>query len=295
MNMFHKSGLLPHEWFFGFFLGATLVRLWLAAGLSDGDTVVFASMLVMTVAVIMWCRRCETKGRWLLRLWMYPVIMNVIFMNMKSSVMKVNEHKWDEMLAACDRWMFGEILSMRAQSMISPLITEVLSFCYLLFFPYLMISWFYYAYRGMPVLRKLFVGLFTIYGIGFLGYTLVPAGGPHLAYPEEFSVPFGGWAIARFNAFVVANGSNGVDVFPSLHSAVSLFLLIFDYNNARWRFRVYLLPCVGIWLATIYLRYHYAVDLLAGFALAGFALWITQKWENSNNILLTTENSESCH
>ena len=295
MNMFRKSGLLPHEWFFGIFMGSMMVRLFFKVGLTDIDAVIFASVLLVNIAVIMWCNHCDKKGRWLLRLWMYAVIMNVIFMNMKSSVMKVNSYKWDETLAACDRWLFGEILSVRAQSMISPWITEVLSFCYLLFFPYLMISWFYYAYRGMPMLRKLFVGLFTIYGIGFLGYTLVPAGGPHLAYPGEFSEPLGGWAIARFNAFVVANGSNGVDVFPSLHSAVSLFLLMFDYKNARWRFRVYLVPCVGIWLATIYLRYHYAIDLLAGFALAGFALWITQKWENSNNILSTTENSESCH
>ncbi|MES2981503.1 MAG: phosphatase PAP2 family protein [Verrucomicrobiota bacterium] len=295
MNLFRKSGLLPHEWFFGIFLVAMTLRLCFTADLTDVDAVLFSGVLFVNVAVIAWCNRCNTKGRWLLRLWMYPVMMNVIFMNMKSSVMKVNSHKWDETLAACDRWLFGEILSVRTQSMISPWITEVLSFCYLLFFPYLMISWFYYAYRGMPVLRKLFVGLFTIYGIGFLGYTLVPAGGPHLAYPEEFSVPLGGWAIARFNAFVVANGSNGVDVFPSLHSAVSLFLLMFDCQNARWRFRVYLVPCVGIWLATIYLRYHYAIDLLAGFALAGFALWITRKWEVSNNILSTTENSESCH
>lgn len=295
MNIFRKSCLLPHEWFFGIFVVVMMLRLWFTVGLTDGDAILFASIWVVNVVVIMWCLRRDTKGRWLLRLWMYPVIMNVIFVGMKSSVMKVNSHKWDEMLAACDRLLFGEILSVRAQSMISPWLTEVLSFCYLLFFPYLMISWFYYAYRGMPMLRKLFVGLFTIYGIGFLGYTLVPAGGPHLAFPDEFSEPLGGWAIARFNAFVVANGSNGVDVFPSLHSAISFFLLMFDYKNARWRFRVYLVPCVGIWLATIYLRYHYAIDLLAGFALAGFALWITQKWEASNNILSTTENSESCH
>ncbi len=103
-----------------------------------------------------------------------------------------------------------------------------------------------------------------------------------LPIQEAFNVPLTGWAVTRFNAMVVENGSNGVDVFPSLHCAVSCFLLFFDFRNARWRHRVYLVPCVGIWLATIYLRYHYAVDLLAGFGLAAFALWITRRWENTH-------------
>ncbi len=281
MNIFRKSGLLPHEWFFGLFLIVITTKLLFAVGPADGDTLFYASLLLVNVGVILWCRCRDTKGAWLLRLWVYPVLMNVVFMNMKSSVMKVNSHKWDAALSASDRFLFGDILSVRAQAVMTPFLTEILSFCYLLFFPYLMISWFYYAYRGMPVLRKLMVGMFTIYGIGFLGYTLVPAAGPHLAYPEAFSEPLTGWAITRFNEFVVANGSNGVDVFPSLHSAISFFLLIFDYKNARWRHRIYLVPCVGIWIATIYLRYHYAVDLMAGFGLAAFALWVTNKWDQS--------------
>jgi hypothetical protein len=282
MNLFRKAGLLPHEWFFGIFLAVLWARLMIAVGPADPDAILYASLLLANVGMLAWCRRRETKGRWLLRLWFYPVVMNVVFMNMKSSVMKVNSHKWDAALAGCDTALFGEILSLRTQAMITPALTEILSFCYLLFFPYLMISWGYYAYRGMPMLRKLFVGLFTIYGIGFLGYTLFPAAGPHLAYPEVFSVPLTGWMVTRFNALIVENGSNGVDVFPSLHGAVSCFLLFFDFRNARWRHRVYLVPCVGIWLATIYLRYHYAVDLLAGFGLAAFALWITRRWENTH-------------
>jgi membrane-associated phospholipid phosphatase len=131
----------------------------------------------------------------------------------------------------------------------------------------------------LPLLRKLMAGLFTIYGLGFLGYSFVPAAGPYLALPDEFTVPLTGWAITKFNAFVVANGSNGVDVFPSLHCAISCFLLFFDRQHARWRHRLYLAPCMGLWLATIYLRYHYVVDVVAGFALATFALWVANRWE----------------
>ncbi|MES2925098.1 MAG: phosphatase PAP2 family protein [Verrucomicrobiota bacterium] len=205
-------------------------------------------------------------------------------MNMKTSVLKVTPQKFDVALAGFDRALFGTTLSDQAGKIAAPWLTEILSFCYLLFFPYLLISLCYYTYRGIPMMRRLMVGLFTVYGIGFLGYSWIPAGGPHLAFPEEFGVPLTGWAITRFNAWVVANGSNGVDVFPSLHCAVSCYLLFFDKRHSPWRFRLYLIPCAGIWVATIYLRYHYAIDLVAGFSLAVFALWLTKRWAKNDSL-----------
>jgi len=281
VNCFRKVGLLPHEWFFGAFLVILWGRLVMAVGPSDPDTFLYFALLMVNVSVIAWCRLRETAVSWQFRLWFYPVVMNVVFMNMKSSVLKITSHKWDEVLAGFDKTLFGAILSVRSQAVITPVLTEVLSFCYLLFFPYLMISWFYYAWRGLPLLRKLIVGLFTIYGLGFLGYSFVPAGGPHLAFSGEFNVPLTGWAVTRFNAHIAEKGSNGVDVFPSLHCAISCFLLFFDRQHARWRHRIYLFPCFGIWLATIYLRYHYFADLVAGFFLAAFALWIANRCEKS--------------
>ena len=278
MNDSRTTKLLPHEWFFGAFLLIQWLRLVLAVGPLDRDTLLYLGLLLVNVFTIASCRRRETKLRWHLRLWFYPVAMNAVFFTMNSAVLKVTPHKRDDLLAALDHALFGVTLSARTEVIATPALTELLSFCYLLFFPYLLVSWVYYARRGLPLLRKLMVGMFAIYGLGFLGYSFVPAGGPHLALPDEFTSPLGGWAITKLNAFVVANGSNGVDVFPSLHCAISAFLLFFDRQHARWRHRLYFLPCVGLWLATIYLRYHYLADVVFGFALAAFALWLTRRW-----------------
>jgi len=281
MNGFLNAKLLPHEGFFGAFLLVTWLRLLLVVGPLDHDSLRYFAILSVNVLVIAACWRSSTNLRWQVRLWFYPVAMNIVFETMGPAVLKVSPHKCDALLAAVDRALFGMTLSARAEMLATPVLTEILSFCYLLFFPYLLLSWLYYAYRGLPLLRKLFVGLFTIYGLGFLGYSWVPAGGPHPAFGREFVGPLTGWAITRCNAWVVANGSNGVDVFPSLHCAVSSFLLFFDRQHARWRYRLYLVPCVGLWLATIYLRYHYFVDVVAGFALATFALWLANRWAGS--------------
>ncbi|HEY5892123.1 MAG TPA: phosphatase PAP2 family protein [Chthoniobacterales bacterium] len=280
MNGFRIAKLLPHEWFFGAFLLVQWVRLVMAVGPLDRDTLLYFVLLWVNILSVTWCRRHETNLRWQLRLWFYPVAMNAVFFTMNSAVLKVTPHKRDDVLASLDYALFGMTLSARMQPIATPVLTEFLSFCYVLFFPYLLFSWVYYARRGLPLLRKLMAGLFTIYGLGFLGYSLVPAGGPYLALPEEFTIPLTGWAITKLNAFVVTQGSNGVDVFPSMHCAISCFLLFFDRQHTRWRYWLYLAPCVGLWLATIYLRYHYFVDVVVGFALAAFGLWIANRGGN---------------
>jgi hypothetical protein len=281
MNWFRATKLLPHEWFFGAFLLVTWLRLIVAVGPLDSDALLYLGLILINAAVITRCELRETRARWFARLWYYPVVMNVAFMTMGSTAMKVVSRRQDAVLQRIDATFVGVTPSLSAQVLVRPWLTETLSLCYLLFFPYLFISIVFYAWRGIVSFRQLCVGLFTIYAFGFLGYSTVPAAGPYLALPGEFTVPLTGWAITRFNTFVVTSGSNGVDVFPSLHCAVSCFLLFFDRQHARWRYRLYLVPCLGLWLATLYLRYHYLVDVISGFALAAFALWLTDRWSKS--------------
>jgi hypothetical protein len=268
--------LLPHEWCFGAFLVLTWVRLVWAAGFFDGHAVAWLILIVANVRVIERCWRDATSLNWRVRLVFYPVAMNVTYFLMRDAVPKIHPACADGVLQRAENWLFGSAVSLQLQAITTPLLTEALSFCYFCFFPFLTISILFYCFRELPVLKKFCTGLFTIYGLGFIGYTLLPAKAPWRAMTEQFSVPLTGWWMTRLNDVVVTNGSNGVDAFPSLHCAVSSFLLMFDWWHRRWRFWVYLVPCVGLWIATVYLRYHYAVDCVAGFALAALALWLAR-------------------
>jgi membrane-associated phospholipid phosphatase len=272
------TALLPHEWCFGGFLLLTWLRLLAAVGPLDSSALLYLILIVTGTALTARCLAQPTKARWFARLWYYPVVMNINFPTMGDTALKLVSKRQDEFLQRLDAALVGITPSLRAEAIISPWLTELMSFCYFLFFPYLFISLLYYAWRGLPIFRQLIVGLFIVYGFGFLGYTILPAAGPYLAMKDQFTIPLTGFAITKLNAAVVAKGSNGVDVFPSLHCAVSCFLLGFDRQHARRRFLLYLLPCCGLWMATIYLRYHYLTDVLVGFALAALALRITGWW-----------------
>jgi hypothetical protein len=268
--------LLPHEICFGVFLVVMATRLVVASGPLDPHAIAWFAGITINAWLIMRCWRAPTSLNWRLRLWFYPVAMNAYFFVLGPAMAKLTSTSADRALQQVDAFFLGTNLSVRLQPCVHPVLTEFFSLCYFLFFPFLAFSLIYYFVGELALLRRFCVGLFTIYGLGFLGYTIWPAQGPWVAMASQFDTPLTGWTITRLNDAVVRAGSNGVDVFPSLHCAVSAFLLFFDRWYRRWRFRVYLVPCVGLWISTIYLRYHYVIDCVCGFALAALALWLVR-------------------
>ena len=75
------------------------------------------------------------------------------------------------------------------------------------------------------------------------------------------------------------------DCFPSLYTAISVIVTIYAYRYRRWLFWIMFPFCTGIVMATIYLRYHYVIDVIAGLMLAAFCVWLgprVNSWWYSN-------------
>lgn len=283
MNPLKKTTLLPHEILFGLYLLMTWARLVWAVGFFGRDALVYLGFLVVNALLIARCVGAPTPLRWRLRLLFYPLAVTFLFAYMKVAVPEIHPASMDDFLERVDTALIGTNLSLRMQALVHPVLTELMSASYILFFPYLTFSLIYYFFGDLELLKKFFVGLYSLYGLGFLGYTLVPALGPHLAMTGQFTVPLDGWWITRWNAELVRVGSNHVDVFPSLHCAVSSFILFFDRVRKPWRFKLYLVPCIGLWISTLYLRYHYFIDVICGFALAALSLWIVNRYSRNAN------------
>jgi hypothetical protein len=212
------------------------------------------------------------------------ISMNLTYQAMAGAIPAVRTMRFDGNLLALDRLLLGETPSVWVQQWTSPWLTELMSLCYILFMPLLFFNLLRYFFRQRELLGEFYTGLFTVYGLGFLGYLILPAAGPWLAYPELFSVKLDSGAITTLNQIMVAQGSNKVDVWPSLHCAVSLFILGFAWRHHRIEFWVILLPVIGLWTSTFYLRYHYFVDVFCGFALAIFALYESHRHRSHSAI-----------
>lgn len=190
----------------------------------------------------------------------------------------------DAALYAIDLMMFGDEPAEAWERFVRPATTEWFSFFYFNYYT-LIIAFmvpFTFLVRPGKLLRAFSFGLLIVFCLGQIVYILVPGYGPHIYLAGNFSRPLTGpfwWNLVHH---AVEAGSVRGDIFPSLHTAVPTFLTLF-----AWRQRQHLVLRV-VWfplalvtsqivIATMFLRWHYAIDILAGICLAVLAEWLGRR------------------
>ncbi|MES2490034.1 MAG: phosphatase PAP2 family protein [Pseudomonadota bacterium] len=271
--------VLPHEWAFGGFLALTAVRLAMSVGFSDWHTLAFFAFTFGCVVAVIASGRAPGPIAWRIRLLWYPSVMGLSFYTLATAVPLLGVSSADALLAQLDHSLLGFTPAVALTTVHLPWFTDLMVAAYLFFFYILIVGPGWYCVNDLTRFRACIVGLFTTYAFGFMGYTLLPAGGPHLSMTDLPPLD-GGW-LTQAMLPMVNQGSNGVDVFPSIHCAASLYLLIFDFRHYRRRFWWLLLPCIALWVSTVYLRYHYVVDLLGGVVIAAIGVATAYLYERS--------------
>jgi hypothetical protein len=131
---------LVHERVFGAYVAFTLIRLVLAVGFLSPHTLVYGASLAVIVLGTFFTRRGGSLGAWRARLAIYPILMNVLFVNMRWVSPLINDGKKDSILWELDRLLVGGSLSVMLEPLISPLLTELMCFCYMFFMAYLAVG-----------------------------------------------------------------------------------------------------------------------------------------------------------
>jgi membrane-associated phospholipid phosphatase len=114
---------------------------------------------------------------------------------------------------------------------------------------------------------------------------LVPGYGPYRAIAGEFqhALPSGMWLNVVMEA--VAEGGAQKDIFPSLHTAAPTFIALYSFRHRalppyRYTWPLVLFFAANIIVATMFLRWHWLVDVVAGLALAVtsqvLSVWVTE-------------------
>jgi membrane-associated phospholipid phosphatase len=273
-----------HEFCLGGFLLVMTLWLFAARGIAEPLVWLFGGQFAGTLLLAVWAsRRPDSAARWRCRLAWCAIVINVSYVAMRSAVPAVHPASFDSLLSNADIRILGAPIAVLTKPITHAWLTEVLNFCYFIFYPWLISVWLRFSFRDAATIRRLCAGIFTIYGVGFFGYLLVPAAGPQFfaELAPVLNFPLEGGFFTRLQNGIVENGCNRVDAFPSLHCAVSAFLLWFDWHHARRAFFVMLTPCIGLWFSTVYLRHHYLIDVIAGFALTAATIATIRIWEKN--------------
>lgn len=177
------------------------------------------------------------------------------------------EHGW----IVWDRIALNDWGVRAAIELTGPLLPSLLEICYSLVYaiaPFCM-GWLYYRRREGRMDEYLLQFLASI----FLSYALnpfFPSEPPRSVFPGE-DLPTITTVFRKFNLALVGNYGIHLSVFPSAHCSGAFgaaFAMMRVMPEERWIGRALLLLASGIATATLYGRYHYAVDALAGIGVA---------------------------
>ena len=216
-----------------------------------------------------------------------PVVL-ITFKELYFMIKPIRIFDHDQMFIAIDRWMFGTNPTHLLSQISTPVLTEILQIVYGMFYllPILL---------GLFLLRKKryvamdFAVFILVYGfyLSYLGYFIWPGIGPRFTLHnfDTINQDLPGLFLTNFLRELVNSGESipaGTlnpaavvqrDIFPSGHTMITLIVM---YLSVRLKSRSkYFFVPIGtlLILSTVYLWYHYVIDLIGGLLFMIFTLW----------------------
>lgn len=181
----------------------------------------------------------------------------------------------DATLYALDLKVFGFEPAVVLDRWVNPVATEWFAFFYFSYFVVLAVHVFPFMIleRRTRLIGEFALGMVTVYCIGHVTYLLFPGFGPYHSLTFEHALRGGTWWHVVQSGAGAIHESARTDIFPSLHTAGPLFIALFSFRNRALKPFAHTWPIVALFstqiiLATMYLRWHYLIDVIAGIALA---------------------------
>jgi membrane-associated phospholipid phosphatase len=194
-----------------------------------------------------------------------------IFLIAGPIIGKVNATRWDETWTQVDARHFPRIAWAWHHAFGRPYwLTDIVSMVYISFYAWpLGIAIYLYVRAPREVYEHFVFSLVVVFCLTLFGYFLFPTSGPRVP-PDQAQAVLGGGAISRgIRAFLQASEYNTLDAFPSGHTSITLVWVVLGGRFLpRARIPLVILGVVTIF-ATVYLSFHYVVDVVAGACLAG--------------------------
>ncbi|MBI4709658.1 MAG: phosphatase PAP2 family protein [Nitrospirae bacterium] len=210
----------------------------------------------------------------------FPVItVFLIFDSLGGLIRYINPKTYDHLLIRMDYLLFGGYPTVALESFTHPVITELLQLAYAsyYFLPVVLGAALKIKGKDGAFNKSLFFIILCFY-LSYIGYILFPAIGPRYTMNHLQNIELHG----IFLRDIIDNTLNALegtkrDAFPSGHTAVTLVVLYLAYRFQKPLYYIFLPAVLALLVSTVYLRYHYAVDVIGGVLLAVFTVYAGEK------------------
>jgi membrane-associated phospholipid phosphatase len=226
-----------------------------------------AALLLVTLLV----RRRERLPGWAQFLVdFYPAaFIPVLYETLGPLIAAARGHARDAVLIAADRALFGTDVTVWLQRLVNPVLTTLFYLSYTTYYFIALALGFVLLRRSAEDLQRFLFTVTLCYYVSYAGYFALPALGPRFALAESHTVVLETTRIAAtIERTLNELEHTKYDVFPSGHTMIAVAVLLVAFRRARDVFW-YLLPFATLLvLSTVYCRYHYVIDVIAGIVFA---------------------------
>lgn len=225
---------------------------------------------ILGTALLIFEVRRPNPTSWIFRNW-YPLpYVGMSFKEMAALIPPVRGWDADQALADLDYRLWGVHPTVWLERISSPGLTEFLQIAYTLFIPAVLLVaallWIRRRYADFQYYAFLIALGFLV---SYVGYLLVPARGPRflLAHLQHMHLT-GLWLFGGMQTTLDRLESAHYDCFPSGHTELTILAWWGSRMVSKRWFRAYFVYTPFLIFGTVYLRYHYTVDVFAGAVVA---------------------------
>jgi hypothetical protein len=288
-QLFYPEDLIA--FFFTFIVLTVQVILLLLNKTSGTATLVqlLAAAITFTAFILI---SKQSKNRYILflRTYLHIPYYAVIFTTFEDYLHRLNPVDWDWLLLKADYAVLGFDVTVWLEKINTPIVTELLIISYFSYYllPTLSAVVFYFILKRENVygdLRYFVLALIIGWYTAFIFYAALPAAGPDIAFPENYSAELKGLSfLTNYYLQTVTSylrESAVRNTFPSMHFAIILMVNYFAFRWNKKYFWLCTLPLgTGLAIATMYLRQHYFIDLVGSVPMAWLSVWLAGRWVN---------------
>ena len=228
-------------------------------------------------ALLLFEIRFPNPTSWAFRHW-YPVVyVAFCYKEMAVLVPAARHYTADQWLADLDYALWHAHPTVWLERIQFPALTEYLQVIYTLFVPAVLfvafLLWQKRRYREFQYYAFLIA---LGYLVSYVGYLILPARGPRFLLNSLQHVPLQGlWLFHAMQGSLDQLESVAYDCFPSGHTELTILAWWSTRRSFEHLFWPYFAYTSSIIFATVYLRYHYTIDVFAGAIVAAVLIVAT--------------------
>jgi membrane-associated phospholipid phosphatase len=250
-----------------FAFAAMLIAVWWNA-LADAPWLLAAHILGTALLIFEIVRPNFTS--WFFRHWYPLVYVAFCYKEMALLIPAIRHTDADEWLARLDRAIWHANPTVWLERIANPPLTEFLQIVYTLFVPVVLLIAFLLWNKQRYTEFQYYAFLIALgYLVSYVGYLIVPARGPRFLLKDLQHAPLQGlWLFQGMQNTLDRLESAHYDCFPSGHTELTILAWWSSRKFTKSLFLPYFAYTLSIIFATVYLRYHYTVDIVGGVLVA---------------------------